>query len=137
MKRCTKCKVVKPRSEFYAHGKAKGGVHSECKVCECAKQRALTAANPERAALINRRSKLKASYGLTLKQYQELLDTQNGTCAVCGTETPGGRGAFVVDHDHKTNRIRGLLCNACNVGLGCFKDDVTTILKAVRYLAGD
>lgn len=133
-KRCTKCLINKPRTEFYRHGKAKGGVHSACKDCEKKAAREFNAANPEKMALVNRRSKLKAEYGMTLEQYDNMLEAQGGGCAVCGMISPGGKGRFHVDHNHSTGKVRGLLCHLCNVGLGHFRDDVVTLTNAINYL---
>ena len=54
---------------------------------------------------------------------------QEGSCEVCGQV-----GRLYVDHDHNTGMIRGLLCGACNVGLGCFRDDPRRVRKALEYL---
>ncbi len=59
---------------------------------------------------------------------------QDGRCAICDTTTPRGRGTWHADHDHKTGLVRGLLCNACNVGLGFLKDDPVLLRKAAEYL---
>ena len=63
-----------------------------------------------------------------------ILKKQNNSCAICGTKKPGGHGTFVVDHCHKTSKIRGLLCNHCNTGLGKLGDNVENLQKAIRYL---
>lgn len=63
-----------------------------------------------------------------------MLKKQNGGCAICKSKVSGGKGAFHVDHCHKTGKIRGLLCHFCNVGLGVFKDDVKTLSVAIAYL---
>jgi len=76
-------------------------------------------------------------HGMTVGQYDEILSVQGGGCAICGTTDPGGQnGRFCVDHDHSTGRIRGLLCNMCNWGLGQFRDDVELMTSAIRYLEG-
>lgn len=82
--------------------------------------------------------------GLTLNEYLDRLSEQRGTCAVCGSEEPGGKGYWHVDHDHSCcstparsacgSCVRGLLCHHCNVGLGNFKDDVDLLIGAVNYL---
>lgn len=133
---CSKCGTNKPRTEFYRHGRAKGGVHSYCKECEKAAARQLNAAKPERLAVINRRAKLKATYGMTLEAYDALLEAQGGGCAICRVREPGGKGRFHVDHSHKTGEVRGLLCHLCNIGLGHFRDDVSTLTNAINYLKG-
>jgi hypothetical protein len=68
------------------------------------------------------------------QQYDEMLEAQGGCCALCGSDFPGGRGRFVVDHCHDTGRIRGLLCNLCNVGLGALRDSPQLLQKAIHYL---
>ena|SRR3990167_129596 len=80
-------------------------------------------------------NRLKWTYGISLKRYDEILEEQNGVCAVCG-KTPEENGKRLsVDHCHKTKIIRGLLCDNCNKGMGNFKDNVDFLLKAVKYLS--
>ena len=70
-----------------------------------------------------RADRLKYNYGLTVDQYAAMLAAQGGGCKICGTNVPGGNaGSFRVDHDHKTGKVRGLLCHRCNVSLGGFGD---------------
>jgi hypothetical protein len=72
-----------------------------------------------------------------LLKFGELKDKQQGLCAICFKGVSGMSSSKVrlsVDHDHKTGKIRGLLCGACNVGLGHFKDDVSVLKKAIEYL---
>jgi Recombination endonuclease VII len=64
----------------------------------------------------------------------ELFERQNGTCAICGREEWEKVKVLGVDHDHKTGRVRGLLCTDCNMGLGKFKDDPALLRKAIKYL---
>jgi len=77
--------------------------------------------------------------GCSTEQYQELLDKQNGRCAICGVgdghrSCRGNKCRLAVDHDHRTGAIRGLLCNNCNRGLGRFKDSLAILESALRYL---
>ncbi len=70
---------------------------------------------------------------------QSLLESQGGVCAICKKEEQiidkgGGTQRLSVDHDHDTGKIRGLLCNDCNVGLGRFKDNLELLRSAVAYL---
>lgn len=91
--------------------------------------------NPDKEALNSRRSGLRR-YGITLEQYDELLEAQDGRCGICGSEDPGVRNKyFCVDHDHETGAVRGLLCHRCNVGIGYLKDDLEIVKKAVQYLS--
>jgi hypothetical protein len=71
--------------------------------------------------------------GITLKGFDELLAKQNNLCAGCGVELVPGRGTHI-DHDHKRNKIRGILCQGCNQALGNVKDNVETLKSLVRYL---
>lgn len=79
---------------------------------------------------------LKYKYGITLEEYNRMFDSQEGKCAICGSEEPGRNNTnFAVDHDHETEEVRGLLCHRCNMGLGYFMDDPELLLKAAKYLA--
>jgi hypothetical protein len=77
---------------------------------------------------------LKAAYGITLDDYERMLGAQGGRCAICGTDEPGGKGRFHVDHCHNSSRIRELLCTRCNTGLGQFLDDRSRLAAAISYL---
>jgi len=74
-------------------------------------------------------------YNLTQGQWQTLFDKQNGCCAICERPVQNTlRGYLHVDHDHKTGRIRGLLCTQCNTGLGQLGDTYEQVQKAADYL---
>jgi hypothetical protein len=75
-------------------------------------------------------------FGATLEDYDRLFMEQAGRCSICQSSTPGRAGAtrFAFDHDHDTNRPRGLLCHLCNVGLGSFQDDPVLLRAAIAYL---
>lgn len=80
-------------------------------------------------------SHLKTKYGLTREQFEAMNAAQDGRCAICRTDEPGGRGKrFHVDHCHKTGKVRQLLCNACNHVLGCARDSAETLRAAADYL---
>jgi len=73
------------------------------------------------------------------EEFQALLQAQDGKCAICGTSEGhrSSRGVvcrLAVDHDHRIDRVRGLLCNNCNRGLGRFKESIKNLESAVRYL---
>lgn len=68
---------------------------------------------------------------LTADEYDALSERQGGRCAICG-DVPKGR--LVVDHDHETGKVRGLLCNFCNAALGFFRDDPHRLIAAANYL---
>jgi hypothetical protein len=89
----------------------------------------------------SRRSKLKKKYGLTPEAYDVLLNAQDFKCRICrelqvGTGKDSYRG-MAVDHDHKTCRVRGLLCTRCNLMLGYAVDNPTILLRAIQYLKGN
>ena len=62
-----------------------------------------------------------------------MVEIQNGKCAICGAAQRLDR-AQCVDHSHATGAVRGILCDECNKGLGCFKDDTELLRKAAYYL---
>ena len=97
--------------------------------------------NPEKIRVINKkfylknpgaRGKLKTTYGITPEQYDEMLAAQGGVCASCGGQQRVGR-PLCVDHCHKTKRVRGLLCDACNVCAGHLESKRRILVE--RYLA--
>ena len=77
---------------------------------------------------------IRRKYGITQQQYNEMLQEQNNGCAICGkTEEPDGR-RLAIDHCHSTGKVRGVLCNNCNNGLGAFGDNINNIKQAIQYL---
>jgi Recombination endonuclease VII len=86
--------------------------------------------------MFDRKGSLKSCYGLTLEQYDAMVAAQEGRCAVCGTDTPGNarQKHWRIDHCHDNGHVRGLLCHACNTGLGSFKDDPDLLRAAIAYL---
>ena len=76
----------------------------------------------------------KSVYGIGLDEYQFMVQIQKNKCALCGCELSNGRegkGSYV-DHDHKTGRVRGLLCRSCNQGMR-FVDDLSWLASAIQY----
>ena len=83
-----------------------------------------------------RNSWLYSTYGIRERDYDALLKSQGGGCAICGkTEEPSGK-QLAVDHDHEKDYmdIRGILCSDCNKGIGCFNDNTDMLKNAIRYL---
>src|SRR3990167_5769676 len=87
--------------------------------------------NKERNYLNNRQSHLKRAFGISLADQQDLAVLQRGLCPICETSL-GSRP--LVDHDHLTGKVRGLLCRKCNTGPGQFKDTATIVRRALQYL---
>ena len=88
--------------------------------------------NPKRRAEHTKRNKLK-KYGLTLDQFNALCKKQRGRCAIC-RKLPKADQVLHVDHDHKTRRVRGLLCPGCNRGIGMLQDSSKLLRRALVYL---
>jgi hypothetical protein len=86
-------------------------------------------ANPEK----HRNGVLRRKYGVTTDEYDEMLAEQGGVCAICRGINLSGR-RLAVDHDHETDRPRGLLCSTCNTGIGGLKDDPELLIAAAAYL---
>jgi hypothetical protein len=85
---------------------------------------------------------LKRTYGITLEHYQQLLEEQDAKCKICDSEgfvmnKDRHKVKLVVDHDHLTGKVRGLLCHNCNRALGLFKDNPRIIESAVNYLESE
>ncbi len=76
---------------------------------------------------------LKKRYGITVEDYERIYRKQRGKCGICRIKSEDGSN-LDVDHDHKTGDVRGLLCGACNLGLGKFKDNIRIVRRAVEYL---
>ena len=153
---CYKCDKVKVHNEFSKHRTRPDGLQSTCRPCQkayiqdnkehisarnkayheanreqiLAQQRAYRKANPN----IGRNAKLKNKYGITLGDYNRILENQNHSCKICGTTNSGRRGTLDVDHCHTTGKVRGLLCTNCNNGLGRFKDSADLLASAIKYL---
>lgn len=91
--------------------------------------------DPEAKGLSSKRfaryKNLKYQYGMTLEDYDEMVEKQSGCCAICSDKP---KKTLHVDHDHKTGDIRGLLCSKCNQGLGMLGDNKKGIAKALAYL---
>lgn len=117
-KPCTGCGGPKP----VGRGRAL------CDVCKTTRREDRRARDAEQS----RRRELQVKYGITLEDYQDLLDRQGGGCAICtGPPTKGFR-CFDVDHDHETGVVRGLLCRRCNTALGYIESGFH--LRALAYL---
>jgi hypothetical protein len=88
----------------------------------------------------HRNSWLKYNYGITLDQFNEMSTNQKHKCAICGRRCrhphrwKGVSHVLRVDHCHKTNRVRGLLCHRCNAAIGLFGDNTRVVEKALIYL---
>lgn len=100
------------------------------------------AENPGRYAAYRKKAKhrvrdwhLKKKYGVGAAWYEATLAAQGGRCAICKSDDPRTPwGKFVIDHCHKTDTVRGILCDWCNKALGLLEDDVVRTSAALAYL---
>lgn len=153
MKQCTKCKEWKDKSCFYKHKECKDGLDPRCKTCISIreKQRRQKPEVRQQRILSDRKyrktkngkyklknANLKYHYGITLEEYDQMFEQQNGVCAICSkpetAKNKYGLRRLSVDHDHKTGEVRGLLCTGCNLILGHMRDNKERVLKAAIYL---
>ena len=104
-----------------------------CKKCSTARSTRWRKSNPDKLKVNDRKNKLKCKYGLSVEQYNEILSMQEGVCALCLKEHK--RRPLNVDHCHSTGRIRGLLCDKCNLAIGLLGDNADLALRAARYLS--
>ena len=156
MKRCAACHNEKPLGDFYRHRRSPDGRGSYCKPCSSARHLEWRLANadkvraqararfaaemrltPDRVRARNRLTGFRRrGIDITLEEYNRLLLTQGGVCAICQEPCSTGRN-LAVDHDHKTGRVRGLLCSRCNSAIGLLRDDPAIAYKAEQYLLAD
>ena len=129
-KHCFKCDTTKPRSEFNKHSRKKDGLQTQCRSCHNAQKKVWDDENPER----KKNNYLMRTYGITLGDYNDMFDEQQGFCAVCGVHQTAIEKSLVVDHCHSTGEVRGLLCNDCNMAIGKLGDNEEGLMKALTYL---
>lgn len=134
LKYCPMCKEEKPLGEFNKNAPSPDGHAALCRECTriCNKRYSLTPKGMETI----RKGHLRRTYKITSEDYQRILEGQGGKCKICGAEeNPDTRaGFFVVDHNHTTGEIRGLLCTKCNALLGLAKEDPEILRRSIEYL---
>jgi hypothetical protein len=119
MKVCSKCNQNKSVACFYKRASSLDGLKASC--IDCCKA--------SRNKTVDKNRDLQRRYGISIEEQETMIFNQSGKCASCGDETK-----LCVDHDHTTGKVRGLLCQSCNKALGLFKDDITVLNKAIKYL---
>jgi hypothetical protein len=144
--RCWKCEKLKAPNEFHNDKTKHWGLSGECKKCRYDALKVWRKSNPERDTTnrlrertrnkLKRRLKGWREKGIvfTLEEYSEIKTKQGGKCAICFRSDEGHKKALAVDHDHRTGKVRGLLCGSCNLGIGYFKDSVDLLKSAIGYL---
>ena len=124
---CSKCEQHLPLGSFSQY--PDGSYYRRCKPCVVKVVLEGRRKEPERAAAVRRRARLKHAYGLSVEDVEAMLRDQDGKCAICLTAS-----ATDVDHDHETGAVRKLLCNRCNRTLGIAQDNPERLRAAARYL---
>lgn len=132
-KLCKKCNEVKPLNRFTKATNIKSGYRSPCKDCNNAYYAARRVTQYEKVREYERKfhteRRLKYEYAMTVDELNQRRIKQEYKCAICLEPSK-----LVVDHCHRTKRVRGLLCNSCNLGLGLFKDNPKILESAIKYL---
>lgn len=158
LKTCSVCKVAKPIEDFHKNRSMTDGHTYQCGECRCRIHQEKYEPHPSPPvdppsaeetksymAAYHKAHKKEAraralfyNYGITVEQYDDLLAAQDGKCAICHrTEGDAKRERLFVDHDHRTGKVRGLLCGKCNISLGGFNDDTDLLRKAIQFLEAD
>ena len=140
-KLCFRCAIMKPRDN-YSWRNELGIWRNTCN--DCRKKHFPEESKYDRDKGFYERKKVLRSnnedvlnnylinkYGITLEEKYKMIEDQHGRCAICKTRFDR---ITYVDHCHKTDKIRGILCNKCNSGLGMFDDDVEILGNAIEYL---
>lgn len=133
MKTCIACKEEKDESEFPPNKSTKDKLNRKCRPCFNQYMKEWYSKNKDiHKARVNASRPHKSSkYGISEEEYETLINKFNGKCHLCKK-----KNATDIDHCHKTNKVRGVLCSGCNTSLGKLGDTVESLQKAVDYLAG-
>jgi len=134
MKTCKKCGAIKPRKAFSKRPDMEDGRSSWCRKCHAQASLRTRRKDPEKYWLGQASCRRKRKYGLTEAVFQALLKAQKHQCKICLDSLTGFRNLHV-DHCHRTDKVRGLLCAPCNKGLAFFKDSVRRLHAAIGYLS--
>lgn len=125
---CRICETEKYMDEFHKSNVNSDGRDSRCKTCRKSMAAQRYADGPDRER------HLMKTYGITLVEYDELLESQAGGCAICGVSSDKIGRRLAVDHDHSTDEVRGLLCTQCNTMLGQSGDRPEILRLGAQYL---
>mgnify|MGYP001602129468 CR=1 FL=1 len=133
VRRCGHCKESVSLDRFFKSKSTRDGYSCWCKDCDKKVHRASWEKTDRAKQIVLVRGRgLRNKYGIDENEYQLMLIGQYGCCAICRISFKSDKPC--VDHDHKTGKVRGLLCAGCNRMLGQGKDDVKILLRAVDCL---
>lgn len=140
-KTCRKCESVKDESEFPRNSQSKDGRHPWCKSCKNARSAGYYARWTDEQRLLHRARVVKSRYGISVDLLRAIFEKQEGCCAICGkagvmpaSSHPNKKEVLVIDHDRASGEVRGLLCDRCNVGIGCLGHEPDRLVSAAHYL---
>jgi hypothetical protein len=135
---CTKCKEEKNLDQFKnRRGNQKHLLHSWCKSCEYKASQDWRKLNPEKVRIYRAKDpwtlkKRTRRLGMTVEEFWNMYESQEGKCAICLQDIAAENSA--IDHNHKTGKIRGILCKSCNRGIGLLKDSSEVLNRGSNYL---
>ena len=140
VKKCNGCLVEKPVEDFYLNkigSKGQPRYKSRCKICINKKNLDNyyneTEERRKRRREKNSQSHLLRKFGLTSSEFSAMILEQNNKCKTCGCELHKPQ----VDHNHKTGKVRGLLCKPCNMSMGLLKENTQTLYNMIYYINAD
>lgn len=141
LKYCPCCEKVLDILDFYKNKASRDGLDSHCIECKKIMSRLQTEKSKHKTHLRylkrkeeQKNKKLQKKYGISLNKYNEMLVSQNYKCEICEATVEENGKLLAVDHSHVTNKVRGLLCNNCNVAIGFIKDDKEKAIKLAKYI---
>jgi hypothetical protein len=146
VEQCSRCRQEKPYNQFNYSKHRSNGLSSLCKDCdrerknEQSRRKYWDMTEEERQEY--KRKKNLRKFRLTPEEYNRIFQEQSGRCAICKKEETAlqpiknkqGIKNLCVDHCHKTNKFRALLCTRCNTGIGMFEENIETMKAAIQYL---
>lgn len=140
---CNVCKVEKPVSKCVPSKRYKGGYMPLCHECRAEYYRKRHANhNDIRVAHIGRvrKSRILRTFGMSAADYAQMVERQDHKCALCRSDSNGRSDRYQfwnIDHDHKTGKVRALLCHTCNITIGKFENLVDRVgLRAILDYTG-
>lgn len=129
---CGCCKTNLPLESFAKNKNKKDGLQERCTTCRKNHHQKVKHLIPKQTKEQKRKYLIK-SYGLSVLEFNKMLESQENKCAICKSEN-WGRPSPNIDHCHNSLKVRGLLCNNCNRALGLFKDNIEVLENARKYL---
>ena len=160
-KTCPKCGIDKELDEFYKDQTRRDGLQGHCKECDKQRHKQYYETHKKekkqydkqyykthREGTIEHQKQynkthreeikqygLKKRYNISIEEFNQMLVNQNHKCKICGVdELNAGKKGLSVDHDHKSGKVRGLLCSNCNTAVGLLKENINILKSAIKYL---